>query len=344
MDYQVERVIPNLRAQAIINNSIIASQGYSIYKSDDIGESWKKCGSLPVVCYKRALSAIRSTEKLFRKGISQIKQISKDSILICSDGSFYLSDRNFEKFDLIDIPIRAFQVLDNSICVTSHYIYYGEYFPNFKRESVNIFRSRDGLNWERIHSFPKHTIKHIHLIQYDPFFNMIWFSTGDNDMECSIGFSDFDFSKIEIIGKGNQNWRTLEILFEKDKIFWGTDSPDQQNKLISFNRFDGKTNVLSKLNGPIYNLKKISGGFLAITAVEHGKGEYDNNARVWFCKNLSDPWSELLKYKKEWIPLIFGFGRLSFGGEIGDKLFFSAQCLKDVDNSTIVLTRCQKDV
>ncbi|MDD2834704.1 MAG: hypothetical protein PHY05_01005 [Methanothrix sp.] len=198
------------------------------------------------------------------------------------------------------------------------------------------------MNWEKLYSFTGKTIRHIHLIQYDSFSNKLWFSTGDKDLECLMGFTDFDFSKIRLIGKGDQSWRTLEILFEKDKIFWGTENPNGCNHLISLDRQTNKQYLLGKFSAPIYSLKKISCGYLALTPVEYGVGDIDKKAHVWFSSRLdSGNWNKTLSYKKDQFPLIFGFGRLSFAGEIGDMLFFSAQCLKDVDNSTIILRKQQ---
>jgi hypothetical protein len=168
--------------------------------------------------------------------ISQIKQIFEDKLLICCDKAMFLSDLSFSHFEKINIPVRFFQLLDNSICVTQKYVYYGEYFPNVRREEVNIFRSKDGLDWEIVYSFQEKSVKHMHVLQYDTFSNKIWFSTGDANKECILGFTDLNFSNLTIIGKNSQKWRSLEFLFTEDEVYWGMDTPLVQSELLSYNR------------------------------------------------------------------------------------------------------------
>jgi len=187
MRLKVERIIPNLRIHTIINDSFVASRGYEIYRSGNDDEMWKFCNRLPLQYHKQFLSKNRLVSRLSRMGISQIKQIFEDELLICCCGNIFLSDLSFSHFKRVDIPSRFFQLLDRSICVTPEYIYYGEYFPNLRRKEVDIFRSKDGLDWEVAYSFPERSIKHVHVLQYDAFSNKIWFSTGDANDECILG-------------------------------------------------------------------------------------------------------------------------------------------------------------
>ena len=124
MKLKVERIIPNLRIHAIINDFLLASCGYEMNKSEDDGETWEFCNKLPVQYYKHFLSKNRLVSRLSRMGISEIKQIFEDKLLICCDGNMFLSDLSFSYFKSVDIPIRFFQLLANSICVTPEYIYY----------------------------------------------------------------------------------------------------------------------------------------------------------------------------------------------------------------------------
>ena len=135
---KVERTIPNLRIHMLINGFLVASCGCRLYKSGDNEKTWQVCNKLPRQYYKRYLSKNRVISRLLRIGISQVKQISKDKLLICCDANLFLSDLSLSHFERVSIPSRFFQLLDNSICVTPKYIYYGEYFPNFRGKGVNI--------------------------------------------------------------------------------------------------------------------------------------------------------------------------------------------------------------
>lgn len=335
MRLKVERIIPNLRIHTIINDSLVASRGYEIYMSEDNGEIWKFCNRLPLQYHKQFLSKNRMVSRLSRMGISQIKQIFEDKLLICCDRNMFLSDLSFSHFKRVDIPIRFFQLLDRSICVTPEYIYYGEYFPNVRRKEVNIFRSKDGLDWEVIYSFPERSIKHVHVLQYDAFSNKIWFSTGDANDECVLGFTDLDFQNLTIIGKNSQKWRALEFVFSEDCVYWSMDTPLVQSKLLSYNRKSKKVKEMSDFDGPVYNIKKLDKGFILATATEGGKGEWDNKAHLWYSSNLCD-WEDCISYEKDIFPSLFGFGRLLLCDNMKEKILFSGLGLKEIDNKLLV--------
>ncbi|MFW6119995.1 MAG: hypothetical protein ACOC80_03725 [Petrotogales bacterium] len=323
------------RVHTVINDSVIASDGYKIYKSNDYGENWFFCGKLPMNPLKKFLSNSNLISRLTRMGISQIKRIHNDNMIVCCDGLFFLSDLELCEFTKIDIPSSFFQLLDNSICVTSDYVYYGEYFPNVKRKKVKIFRIREGVEWKEIYVFPEKRIKHIHVLQHDPFTQRIWFSTGDADEECMVGHADVDFSNVEIIGENSQKWRTLEFLFTKDKVFWGMDTPERRSCLVEYDRDSRETKLLGRFDGPVYNLKEYKNWFLVGTANEGGKGEIDNCAHLWVSKNLED-WEDLVYYEKDVYPYLAGFGRILFPDKLEEKIVFSGLGLKEIDNKTIV--------
>ena len=332
------KTITHVRIHTTINEFLIASNGYSIFKSENLGKTWLFLGTLPVSKQKKVLSKSRLISRALRIGIHQIKEIHNHKILICSDNDFFLSDVSFSKFKRITIDSHFYQLLDHSICVTPNYTYFGEYMPNVKRNEINIFRTDDGENWDKIYSFPKKSIKHIHLLQFDPFSQKIWFSTGDADSECLLGNSNLDFSEIEIVGRNHQDWRSLELLFTSEEIFWGTDNPNGQNWLISFDR---KSHIIKKLvqfSGPIYNLKQFSNTYMMITATEGSKGEWDNKAHIWVSPNLKKgPWKDYKSFKKDCMPYIFGFGRLIFGTNLNHMIYLNGSALKNIDNHTIVL-------
>jgi len=335
MKFIVQRIVDGFRVHTIINGSIIASKGYKIYSSKNNGKSWFFCGELPINSYKKILSHSNIINRFTRIGISQIKKIQQDKIIIGCDGSFFLSDLEFSEFIKIDIPSRFFQLLDHSICVNSKYAYYGEYYPNVKRNKVKIFRSSDGLNWKEIYIFPKKSIKHIHVLQYDSFTQRVWFSTGDDDNECMVGHADRDFLEVETVGKVGQKWRTLEFLFTKNKVFWGMDNPKGRNHLVEYDRNTRETKFRGEFTGPIYNLKEFKNWFLVSTANEGGSSESDNCAHLWVSENLSD-WVDLVSYLKDNLPYLAGYGRILFPNRLEKKIIFSGLGLKIIDNKTVI--------
>jgi len=340
MEIKIETISPQLRIHTIIDGNLISSKGYSIFKSKDFGKSWIFSGTLPVSIHKFFLSKSRIVSRALRIGIHQIKQIHNGKILICCDNSIYLTDHNISSFNRINLNSRFFfQLLDNSMCVTPKFTYFGEYFPNIIKNVVNIFRTNDGENWDIIYSFHKNSIGHIHLLQFDPFSQKIWFSTGDTDSECLLGYANYDFSEVKIVGNNHQNWRCLELLFTSEKIYWGTDNPNGQNWLISFDRNSQAIQKIAQFNGPIYNLKCFSEGYIILTATEGGIGEWDNQAHLWYSPDIEKlPWNECISYEKDWMPFIFGFGRLFYGANFDNSIYLSGLALKNIDWISIVIS------
>jgi len=337
MEFYIERFIPKLRIHCKFKGDLIASRGYEIYRSKDLGKNWEFLNALPINRYKNLISRHLFARRLLRTNISIIKVIDNNNVLIGCDRELFLSDLNFSTFHSMNIPIRSFQFLRNSICISPKYVYYGEYFPNLFGDNVLIYRSENGVYWNAVYSFEKNAIRHIHLIQYDKFSNRIWFSSGDKDKECILGNCNYDFSDIKIIGKGELKWRCLDLFFSNRNVYWGTDNPSGKNYLISYNRYSKQIRKLSEFPGPIYHLIKFEQGFLIITQTERGKGELSHNSHLWFSRNLGDEWIECLSYKKDWLPNIFGFGFLHFGAACKDKVFLSGSGLNGVDDKSLVL-------
>lgn len=339
MRLEVERTAPDLRPHTVVNGYLLASRGYKVFRSIDYGKTWEICGQLPVPRWKSLLSNSRLAGRLLRMSISQIVQVSEDKLLLCCDKSLFVSDLSFCRRDIkkVDIPIRCFQLLDNSICVSAGNVYYGEYFPNPRRDEVRIFRSRDGLHWETIYSFPKGSIKHVHVLQYDSFSNKIWFSTGDADAECVLGFADLDFSNLHVVGRNSQRWRALEFLFTEDKVYWGMDTPLAQSRLIVYERRNGRVEEIGGFDGPIYNLRRIGEqGYVIVTAAERGIGEWDNKAHIWYSPNLYD-WEDCISFQKDSLPNKFGFGRLLLARNTGDRIAVCGLALRGIDNKLLML-------
>jgi hypothetical protein len=339
MDISIETISPRLRIHTLIDGTLISSRGYSIFKSKDSGKSWFLSGTLPVSGQKKILSKSRTISRALRIGIHQIKQIHNGKILIACDNGFFLSDPVLSQFKRINLNSHSFQLLDNNICVTPKCTYFSEYTYNFKKNEVNIFRTNDGKNWEIIYSFPKKSIKHIHLLQFDPFTQKIWFSTGDSDSECILGYANDDFSEVEVVGRNHQEWRCLELLFTAEKIYWGTDNPDGQNWLVSLDRNSHMIQKIARFNGPIYNLKHVSAGYVLVTATEGGIGEWDNRAHLWYTSDIEKlPWKEYISYQKDWMPLIFGFGRLLYGTDFNNSISLCGLALKNIDGISILIS------
>lgn len=334
----IAKIVKGFHIHGYIGGKLWASHCYSIYAYEESSDDWHLLGKIPENFVKIIVCKIRVLQRLLRSGIHKIIELQNGNILIICDRIFFVSDLTLSFFRISNITIKSFQVLDHSVFLHQGVLHYGEYYPNFSKEAISIYSSHDGLNWETKFSFPSNSIKHIHLIQYDSYSKRFWFSTGDNDNECVLANANTDFSNAEIVGHGSQKWRSLELLFDSKNIYWGTDNPNGDNWLVSFNRKTKEITKLANFGGPIYNLKKVDNGYIIITTTEGGAGEWDNCAHIWYSYSLEEPhWLKCASFKKDWMPNIFGFGRAIFCMAINNLICVYCVGLANVDNSSVFI-------
>ncbi len=146
-------------------------------------------------------------------------------------------------------------------------ILYGEYFNNNNRECVNIY-SRMNNKWKIVYTFEEGLIRHIHNIIYDEFRNNIYILTGDNDEESAIWKSDLKFKDVKVFLGGNQRYRSCFATITKDKLYYLTDSPYDQNYLMSIDLKSKEEKVLISIDGPVIFGKTKFNKMIFSTSVE----------------------------------------------------------------------------
>ena len=178
-------------------------------------------------------------------------------------------------------------------------VFYGEYHDNCDRTEIHLWKGTDdGGSWSIVHTFPDNSIRHIHAVQYDKFEDKLWVTTGDEDSECRIMYSEDDGNTFETIGHGAQEWRAVSLLFTEKHIYWGMDCPYRQNYVFRWNRRTGVKEAVAKIDGPAFYSTKLEGGTLVLaTAVEYGSGEWDKNARLWI-KTKDNRWEDVGKWER----------------------------------------------
>lgn len=336
MELNIIRTLKCLRPHYVENDELICSCGYDIYSVNLDTYQKQKVGKIDTV--KRIFSKSRLASRVLRMGISIINKFN-DNYIIYSDLGLFISNKDFSIINKVEeIPDRSYQLLDHNICVTKESVYYSEYFTNKNRDEINIWKSYDTVNWDKIYSFPKGSIRHIHSIQGDPYEERLWICTGDRDEETFIAKTDHGFDDFEIVGKNDQKFRTLELNFGPDNVFWGTDCPYERNKII---RYDRKTEKIKEVNddefrGPISNLKQLNKDvYMACTWDEGGPDGGNKKSHILFSKNLRD-WDCLKSYDKDMYPYLMGYGRIIFPVEMKSKIIFYGQGLRGIDNRLLI--------
>jgi len=218
-------------------------------------------------------------------------------------------------------------------------IYFGEYFQNMEKQSVNIYCSDDNaLTWHVAYTFEAGNINHIHGLFFDKYTNRIWVATGDRDNECIIGYTEDEFKTFVEVFRGGQEYRTCQLFFYKDFIVFGTDTQYQQNVIKKFDRKTLEITELQKVQGSVIKGGQVGDVAFISTSVEPSDVNTDRWAHLWVTKD-GIHWEEKYKAKKDRLPAtLFQFGTFEFPQYYGidklERLYFSGRALKELDGKS----------
>ncbi len=332
MNLKIKRKI-NLKVHYVQGSIIWASKDYSLYKSKDLGNTWKKQGTIKVSFWKKILNKIRILKRLFRLGILNVLVLSQEEIIITTRN--YLYKKKGKKIKKVH-KFKYRNPLQQGITKDSQgNIYYGEYWTNPKRKKVTIYKSTDqGKSWKEFYSFPPKEIRHIHFIKYDTYSGLLWIGTGDQNKESKILTINPKNKEIKIIGEGRQDWRAVSLIFTEKNIYWGTDDPSNNNFIYCYNRESEKKEIVQKSNNPFYYSFKTKDFLFFATTVEKKK----NNWSKIFISSNGKKWHSLLKFKKDFLPYIFSYGKIQFplGETLRNNLIFTPIGVKSFDGVSLI--------
>ncbi|MFQ5685029.1 MAG: hypothetical protein ACE5GV_00060 [Candidatus Scalindua sp.] len=220
-------------------------------------------------------------------------------------------------------------------------VYLGEYLSNPDRGPVKIYYlPPDSIQLEVVYEFQSHMIRHIHGLFYDQYEDCIWCTSGDMEKECKILKTNDSFVTVELVGEGDETWRTVSVLFTEDGIYYGMDGQFCQNYIYRIDRKTKERTQLSKVDGPVYYSKKIDGRlFFGVTA-EGCPSQSENVASLW-CVSHDGQVERVIGYGKDFLPnRVFMPGTIHFtlGPERDNKLLLYCLGLKGVDGKTLQIT------
>jgi hypothetical protein len=265
---------------------------------------------------------------------SNVKEVIFDKhngklIVIRNNSVYLIRDKNYKLIGSIEGDAPLF----NSHCVHNGIIYFGQYDQNKSRKESRIYKINENDDLLIAHKFPAGQIRHVHSISVDPEIeNRIWITTGDNDGECLLLYTDDNFKNICNIGDKSQDFRIVNLGFSKDYLFYGTDNLVRENFIYRQNRSDGKRKKVLSIKQTAWFLKQDKKGNVILgTTVENGKGCQVNYSSIYFSRDFGMTWSELLRIPKDIFPMpLFKWGSVSFsnGAESLDDLFINVESLK----------------
>jgi hypothetical protein len=336
--FGIDLRVPRLKPQYWWQNSLYATEDHFVYRSQDNGETWEVLGRV-YVPKESTIGRIRTRlgrlrlVRRFRKsdGVYTNLLVLQSGTILVKLGNIFRSDDGGKHFSLV-------MRLDNNVNILGQgwtqdrrgNVYFGEYIlsDDHKRD-ISVYRSQDdGRTWEQFLVFEAGEIRHIHVVQYDPYRDLIWISTGDRDSESRILYLENDGNHLYKLGGGTQDWRTVGFLFTPDYIYWGADTQDEPSHIFSWNWEQKTRERLVRADGPVHSCTKLSNGTLVFsTGVEHGEAETDSSAHIWVSTD-GEKWTSIAGWEKE--PKADHFGLLLFpqGMNPTNYVFALPYCLK----------------
>ncbi len=187
---------------------------------------------------------------------------------------------------------------------------FGEYRNNAERSPIAVysFNLKDKLKSK----FLFKSIRHVHGVYKDPYTNLIWITTGDEDSEAAIYRTTATFEPMEKVLSGSQQTRAIKLLFDKDYIYFGSDAPDEVNFIYKMNKITLKVKKLQKVGSSVFHGCKVGDWLFFSTAIESSRVNKTRHSEVWASPN-GDDWKCILKFKKDLLSMkLFQYGQIFF--------------------------------
>lgn len=167
--------------------------------------------------------------------------------------------------------------------INKHRFLFGEYFSNPQRTSVKIYEFENTKEtWKIAYEFLPGEVRHIHALQKDPYTGLLWVCTGDEDKEAMIGWSANNFKTIVPIGKGSQKWRTCQLVFTENAVYWGADTGvSDEAGIYRWDKESLEYKKIQSIEGAIFfGTRLASGAVVMSTDRERFPNEVDDKTRL----------------------------------------------------------------
>jgi hypothetical protein len=275
--------------------------------------------------WRQAVSRFRFAQRLLRFMVTNVIPLNKNEIFVTFDKTVgVIRDGKYSGLKGLTRPCR---VLRSACAVDAKgNVFFGEYLLNPDRGEMLVYKFSPGDDEVKtIYTFPAESIRHIHGLYYDPYTDSIFCLTGDVEKECQILQTFDEFHTLHVIGRGDETWRAVSILFAEDVLFYGMDAEMRANHIYRFNRQSFERTSIGEVDGPVYYSKQIgTDDMFFTTTAENAPSQTENVAAIWNA-SADGKCEEIVKFKKDlWHPTLFMFGTIHFpyGNDIADELYF----------------------
>lgn len=246
--------------------------------------------------------------------------------------------------------------INNELNEFENGLYFGEYFSNPEKKSVNIYKI-EKKKLKIVYTFKEGLINHIHNLVIDKFNQCMWILVGDFDNSAAIYRAKNNFKDIKCILSGKQAYRACEAFPLKEGLLYATDSQFEQNYIKLLKKDDREKWIsenICPINGPAIFATKFKEKLAFSTSVEaintgnkiqkylrrkSGPGIIKDVSEIKI-GNLKSGFTTFSENKKDCFPFIFfQFGNIIFprGENNTNFLIYSNIALKDNDLCTEII-------
>lgn len=283
---------------------LYASRGNCIL-SGLANEPLRPLGRLPLGAFGVAVAAVRPLSRLLRRQIAHVVPY-RDHVVVFGFGRIWNLDARSGELTAPPTSILGSRPL--VVCRTRHGLYYGEYRRNRERGPVHVYFSADGLRWDSVHRLD--SVRHVHGIFHDPYTESLWMTTGDSDAESAIWRTDDRFATLSCVLSGTQQTRAIGLLFTRDHVYFGSDTPDERNHLYRIERSTGTCDRMLPVEGSVFHAANVEDWLVFSTAVEPSLVNRGGDAIVYGSPD-GDHWHELARMRKDhWSGRYLQYGQL----------------------------------
>jgi hypothetical protein len=172
------------------------------------------------------------------------------------------------------------EILEKGICEhPDNGIFIGEYRteegPPYVSATILLLKSvDDGATWATAQSWPyawptstAGSIRHIHLVQYDPFEDIIWLGTGDNNDQMYLWTTTDGTVLTEISTDQLQEWRTTCLIFDRSYVYMPTDSASKPSPMYKIRRTDRVKSLVGYMSSLSMYSTMLSNGQILVFSI-----------------------------------------------------------------------------
>lgn len=196
------------------------------------------------------------------------------------------------------------------LCIAEykHKMLFGEYRSNPNRNDVGIY-SYDGFELKLLCSVSN--IRHFHGVFVDHYDGTVYVTTGDYGQEAGIWVLNIESGELLPLLIGGQQSRAVQLLFSKESIYFGTDTPLEQNYIYKVDKKSNEITKITKVSSSIFYGAKWGDRFVFSTVVEPSIFNKTRFVELWNVEN--DKANLISIYKKDfWSMKYFQYGQLVF--------------------------------